>query len=168
MKDRWSGRWLRLERAAGGLARHAPQARWRECAAALKMATFRLHAAERTLIVHRATVAVDRLAGRLEDLNPDRVLARGYSRTVLERTGKTLLRAAEAVPGDLLHTHLAQGALRSKVTESGAGRSAGGSAPADLRLARRAAPGAGLDKGPPGAKPPSKKKGPGSQATLFE
>jgi len=131
MKDKWSARWMRLERAAGGLARRSPQARWRESAAALKMAAFRLQAAARTLLEHRWTVAVSRLAGRLEDLNPDRVLARGYSRTVLERTGGILTRAADAIAGDLLCTHLAQGVLKSRVTEATA---ATGSADAGGRL----------------------------------
>jgi len=45
------------------------------------------------------------------------VLGRGYSRTVLERTGATLLRAADARPGDRLRTHLAQGELSSKIEE---------------------------------------------------
>jgi exodeoxyribonuclease VII large subunit len=118
MKDKWSARWMRLERAAGGLARHSPQARLRESVAALKMAAFRLRTAARTLLEHRWTVAVDRLAGRLDDLNPDRVLARGYSRTVLERTGGILTRAADATAGDLIRTHLAQGMLKSRVTEA--------------------------------------------------
>jgi exonuclease VII large subunit len=82
------------------------------------MAAFRLQTAARTLLEHRWTVAVDRLAGRLDDLNSDRVLARGYSRTVLERTGGILTRAADATAGDLLRTHLAQGTLKSRVTEA--------------------------------------------------
>jgi hypothetical protein len=45
------------------------------------------------------------------------VLGRGYSRTVLDRTGATLLRAADARPGDRLRTHLAQGELSSKIEE---------------------------------------------------
>jgi hypothetical protein len=62
---------------------------------------------------------VDGFAQRLADLDPDRVLGRGYSRTVLERTGATLLRAADARPGDTLRTHLAEGALASRVEEAG-------------------------------------------------
>ena len=58
---------------------------------------------------------MDGFAQRLADLDPDRVLGRGYSRTVLERTGATLLRAADARPGDRLRTHLAQGELASRV-----------------------------------------------------
>jgi exodeoxyribonuclease VII large subunit len=159
MKDKWSARWMRLERAAGGLARHSPQARWRESAAALKMATFRLRAAARTLLEHRWTVAVSRLAGRLEDLNPDRVLARGYSRTVLECTGRILTRAADAITGDLIRTHLAQGTLCSKVTESNPGNPAGrpGGREPDAGLPV-------LEK--PMARP--KKKGRDSGPSLFE
>jgi len=161
MKDKWSARWMRLERAAGGLAKHSPRARWQEAVAAVRMAAFRIRTAERTLLEHRWTVAVSRLAGRLEDLNPDRVLARGYSRTVLERTGKTLLRAADAVVGEVIRTHLAQGALRSKVTEAGAGHLAGG-------LARREEPQKAPRPAARGAKTPSRRKGRDSQATLFD
>ncbi|KPK43870.1 MAG: hypothetical protein AMK72_12765, partial [Planctomycetes bacterium SM23_25] len=49
---------------------------------------------------------------------PDRVLARGYSRTVLERTGQTLTCAADARRGDLLRTVLAKGELASEVTDT--------------------------------------------------
>jgi exodeoxyribonuclease VII large subunit len=153
MKDKGAAQWMRLERAAGGLARHSPQARWRESEAALKMATFRLHTAARTLLAHRWTVAVGRLAGRLEDLNPDRVLARGYSRTVLDRTGRILTRAADATTGDLIRTHLAQGVLKSRVTEAEAGAPAGVSAegpPAEVRREepRKQAKKKGRDSGP--------------------
>ena len=159
MKDKWSARWMRLERAAAGLARHSPQARWRESEAALKMAAFRLQAAARTLLEHRWTVAVNRLAGRLEDLNPDRVLARGYSRTVLERTGGILTSAADAIAGDLLRTHLAQGVLRSKVTDSDLGISAG-------RLGDRAPDVAPAASEKPTARP--KKRGRDRGPALFE
>jgi exodeoxyribonuclease VII large subunit len=111
-----SGRWLRMERAAAGLARRSPHARWREAVAAVRMAVFRMQAAERTILVHRWTARLDRLAGRLEDLSPARLLARGYSRTVLERSGRTLTRAADAREGDRLRTHLAEGQLASRVT----------------------------------------------------
>jgi exonuclease VII large subunit len=86
--------------------------------AAVRMSAFRLRAAESSLLALRWSAHVDRLAGRLEDLNPDRVLARGYSRTVLARTGQLLTRAADAAPGDLLRTHLAEGELESRVTEA--------------------------------------------------
>jgi exodeoxyribonuclease VII large subunit len=110
---------LRLERAAAHLAEHAPRIRWQAAQGAIRMAAFRLRAAGRTLLVHRWRARVDGFAQRLADLDPDRVLGRGYSRTVLERTGATLLRAADARPGDRLRTHLAQGELSSKVEEVG-------------------------------------------------
>ena len=161
MKDKWSARWMRLERAAGGLAKHSPRARWQEAVAAVRMAAFRIRMAERTLLAHRCVAPLDLLGGRLEALSPDRVLARGYSRTVLERTGKTLLRAADAAPGDLLHTHLAQGALKSRVTEAEAGHLAG-------RFGDRDEPQKAPRPAGPGAKPPSRKEGRDSQATLFD
>ena len=110
---------LRLERAAAHLAEYAPRIRWQAAQGALGMAAFRLRAAGRTLLVHRWRARVDGFAQRLADLDPDRVLGRGYSRTVLERTGATLLRAADARPGDRLRTHLAQGELASRVEEAG-------------------------------------------------
>jgi len=108
---------LRLERAAAHLAEHAPRIRWQAAQGALGMAAFRLRAAGRTLLVHRWRARVDGFAQRLADLDPDRVLGRGYSRTVLERTGATLLKAADARPGDRLRTHLAQGELSSRIEE---------------------------------------------------
>ncbi|MFO8013497.1 MAG: exodeoxyribonuclease VII large subunit, partial [Phycisphaerae bacterium] len=120
---------LRLEGAASRLAEHAPRAQQAAAVGQLRMAVHRLAAAGRTLLEHRWRARLERLAGRLQDLNPHRVLARGYSRTVLARTGETLRRAADARAGDLLHTHLADGDLASRVTEDGrpdeAGRGTG-------------------------------------------
>jgi len=116
VRDLWSTSRLRLERAGSGLARHAPQAALEKSRGAVAMAAFRMRAAGRALLVHRCSAQVDRLAGRLDDLGPQRVLARGYSRTVLQRTGATLTRAADAGAGDLIRTHLADGQLASRVT----------------------------------------------------
>jgi len=110
---------LRLERAAAHLAEYAPRVRWQAAQGALGMALYRLRAAGRTLLAHRWRAGVDGFAQRLVDLDPDRVLGRGYSRTVLERTGATLTRAADARPGDRLRTHLAEGKLASRVEEAG-------------------------------------------------
>ena len=109
---------LRLEGAASRLADHAPRARQAAAAGQLRMAVHRLAAAGHTLVEHRWRARLEGLAERLQDLNPDRVLARGYSRTVLARTGETLRRAADARPGDLLHTRLADGDLASRVTDA--------------------------------------------------
>ena len=118
VRDLWTRLRFRLERTTGDLARHAPHAAYEASVASVRMMAFRLAAAARTLLVHRWAARVDRLAGRLGDLSPEQVLARGYSRTVLERTGRTLTRAADARPDDLIRTHLADGSLRSRVTES--------------------------------------------------
>jgi exodeoxyribonuclease VII large subunit len=154
---------LGLERLAARLAEHAPRAAHQAAVAAVRMMTHRLGEAQKTLLTHRWTATVDRLAGRLGDLNPDRVLARGYSRTTLERTGHILMRAADAAPGDLLRTHLAQGTLVSRVETAGAKQApgtAGGSA------------GEGLsESGGQGGRPPRRKAGPPTddkQGHLFE
>jgi len=126
-RDADARRRLALERLAARLAEHAPRAAHQAAVAAVRMVALRLRAAQVTLLKHRWAAGVDRLAGRLGDLNPDRVLARGYSRTMLARTGRTLTRAADAVPGDILRTHLAQGALDSRVTGAEAPGTAGGS-----------------------------------------
>ena len=107
---------LRLEGAAGRLAEHAPRVARQRGIGAVRMLAFRLQAAQRTLLVHRWGARVGVLSERLTDLAPDRVLARGYSRTVLERTGQSLTRAADVRQGDLLHTVLAEGELTSEVT----------------------------------------------------
>jgi len=109
---------LRVERAAARLAEHAPRPKVRQAADRLRLAAHRLTAAGRTLLEHRWRARLERLARRLEDLSPRAVLARGYSLTVLARTGRVLRRAAEARTGDLLRTHLAEGELESRVTDA--------------------------------------------------
>jgi exodeoxyribonuclease VII large subunit len=125
-RDIATARRLRLERAAAGLAEHAPHKAHQQAVASLAMAAHRLREAQRTLLVHRWSAGIQRLAGRLDDLNPNRILARGYSRTVLDRTGATLTRAADAQPGDLLRTHLAEGELESRVTQGHGPHGSGG------------------------------------------
>ena len=70
-------------------------------------------ALEHDLLARRHRVA--RLAASLEALSPLAVLARGYSLTFLA-DGKTLIRDRNQVrTGDLIHTHLASGAIASRV-----------------------------------------------------
>ena len=59
-----------------------------------------------------------RLAAALEALSPLAVLARGYSLTT-HADGSPLRAAADARPGDLLRTRLADGAFTSRVEPSG-------------------------------------------------
>ncbi len=110
---------LRLAQLAGALAEHTPRLKWQQGRDALEMAAWRLRAAGRDRLEHRWRGGLERIEGRLRDLAPDRVLARGYSRTELVRTGRTLTRAADADIGDRLRTHLAEGTLESEVTEGG-------------------------------------------------
>jgi len=141
---------LRLAAAASPRAEQTPRAQYQAAVGSLKMAAHRLAAAGRTLLEHRWRARLERTAGRLQDLNPDRVLARGYSRTVLARTGATLKRAADARANDLLRTHLADGDLESRVTGEdarpgkagrGTARGTGGQAASGTRRGKRDAAG---------------------------
>ncbi|HUU93114.1 MAG TPA: exodeoxyribonuclease VII large subunit [Phycisphaerae bacterium] len=131
---------VRLEGAASRLAEHAPRVARQRALGAVRMLAFRLHSAQRTLLVHRWGARVGALAERLTDLAPDRVLARGYSRTVLERTGQSLTRAADARRGDLLRTHLSEGDLMSEVTSTDTGTTSRDRKVADTRDEQRTLP----------------------------
>jgi exodeoxyribonuclease VII large subunit len=54
-------------------------------------------------------------AARLHALSPLAVLARGYAIALHERSGRALLRAGDAVAGDLVSLRLHEGALRVRV-----------------------------------------------------
>jgi len=71
------------------------------------------HAFTQGLVVRRHSLA--QLAASLQALSPLGVLARGYSLTFRE-DGKTLIRTSDQVQGgDLIHTRLASGEIRSRV-----------------------------------------------------
>ncbi len=57
------------------------------------------------------------LAGRLQDLSPLAVLARGYSITFRLPEGRVVAEASQVNPGDRLRTQVARGAVFSTVTE---------------------------------------------------
>jgi exodeoxyribonuclease VII large subunit len=61
----------------------------------------------------RLRQAMDNLGGRLRLLSPENTLARGYSITQDELTGRILRRAAEVKRGQRLVTRLAEGQVRS-------------------------------------------------------
>jgi exodeoxyribonuclease VII large subunit len=65
-----------------------------------------------TDILKDRRASVDLAAGRLEALSPLKVLARGYSVTLLK--DRVVRRAAEVATGDELRTILAEGELRSR------------------------------------------------------
>jgi exodeoxyribonuclease VII large subunit len=56
-----------------------------------------------------------RLAARLDTLSPLASLARGYAIVLHAPSGKALLRASDAAPGDLLQVRLSEGSLRARV-----------------------------------------------------
>jgi exodeoxyribonuclease VII large subunit len=102
-----------LDRLADRIAQ-AARARLRDARARLDTLADRTNRAlRRDLDGHRHHLA--RLAARLDALSPLAVLARGYSLT-FQSDGATLLRsAADARPGDLIHTRLARGQIISRV-----------------------------------------------------
>jgi exonuclease VII large subunit len=65
--------------------------------------------------LHRAGDAVAARERALAHLSPTRVLARGYSITTVEGSATPLRDAAAVRPGQVLHTTLAHGRLRSLV-----------------------------------------------------
>ena len=125
--DRLDRRW---EDATSALGRHlegerrvldlAAERAARRTAGSLERAALRASERERTLVA-RAPAVVRRRRERLDDLDrhlravdPVRLLARGWSIT---RTadGRTVRRRADAGPGDLLVTSIADGELTSRV-----------------------------------------------------
>jgi exodeoxyribonuclease VII large subunit len=114
---------LRTERAAAVLrsldqrATHALQRLWIGLRARLAGLAQRLeHAQGRDLDRRRHRVAEQ--VARLESLSPLAVLARGYSITLHEVTGRVIASAAQAAPGDRIRTRLGAGALVSRVETS--------------------------------------------------
>jgi exodeoxyribonuclease VII large subunit len=90
-----------------------PAARLRELRRELLHSGHRLaHALARRLESFRSRA--DKLQVALASLNPEGVLARGYSIT-LDAGGKVLTDAARAKAGDRITTRLARGALESEV-----------------------------------------------------
>ena len=131
VRERASAYRVRLEGAASRLAEHAPRVEHQRALGAVRVLAFRLRSAQRTLLVHRWGARIGTIAERLTDLAPDRVLARGYSRTVLQRTGQSLTRAADARRGDMLRTILAEGEVLSNVTTTAGARRVSAPAPPD-------------------------------------
>jgi len=62
--------------------------------------------------------SLNTLRARLQLLGPDNVLARGYSITLDEVTGRVLRAASETRPGRRIRTRLKSGEVRSLVEES--------------------------------------------------
>jgi exodeoxyribonuclease VII large subunit len=74
----------------------------------------RLRARGRALAADRRAHLAEQ-AARLSALSPLSVLSRGYAIALHERTGRALLRAADASAGDRLRLRLHEGELRVRV-----------------------------------------------------
>lgn len=104
---------MHLDRLGQAL-HHAGTARMRDARARLDVLSRGLAAAV-TQDLERRRHRLDRLKTSLDALNPEAVLARGYSLTLAE-DGRTVVRDPSQAPsGSLLHTLLAAGRLRSRV-----------------------------------------------------
>jgi len=118
----------RLDRAEGAheqlaerLARRDPRLLLSRRASRLAALDARLRAVAPTLLARRKQRLAER-AARLDALSPLAVLARGYSIALNQRTGRALVRAADARPGDRLTLRLHQGELRARVEAGAADR----------------------------------------------
>ena len=119
MQQAVQGRLAQEHRRIDSLRRRIPAAAYRS----LSQARLRLMPVGQQL--RRAVSAqLDRrrhrlelLAQRIADASPDRLLARGYSLTL--KDGRAVRDASALRPGDVLHTRLHQGTVRSVVTPDG-------------------------------------------------
>jgi exodeoxyribonuclease VII large subunit len=75
----------------------------------------RFSRAKPSLILKTRREALRQLEKRLNALGPEQVLARGYSITTDEATGKVLREAAQAKAGQKIKTRLAKGEISSRV-----------------------------------------------------
>lgn len=102
-------RWAELRRRLDASIAPAVGARRRT----LDAAAARVGAFPRDLERRRATLS--ELAARLDAMSPVKVLARGYAIALHEGTGRALLRADDAAPGDVLDVRLSVGRVRARV-----------------------------------------------------
>lgn len=108
----------RLESVARRLESRSPKVELERRSARLELLRTRLQSAVGARC-ERLSSRLDTAARTLEAVSPLAVLGRGYSITFAEGGTKPLLRAADAPPGTVLTTRLADGELRSR-TEGGA------------------------------------------------
>jgi exodeoxyribonuclease VII large subunit len=106
----------RLSAEQERLSRRDPRLLCAQDRARLSELRARLRAQAGALSVrHRARLSEQ--AARLHALSPLAVLSRGYAIALHEPTGRALLRAADAAPGDALRLRLHEGELRARVEE---------------------------------------------------
>jgi exodeoxyribonuclease VII large subunit len=96
------------------LSRQDPRLRLSQRAAQLADLRARLQAAARPLVARRRALLAEQAAS-LQALSPLSVLGRGYAIALSERTGKALLSARDASPGERLRLRLHDGQLTTVV-----------------------------------------------------
>jgi len=100
------------------LSRQDPRLRLAQRTAQLAELRARLTASGPPLIGRRRA-RLGQQAARLDALSPLSVLGRGYAIALSERTGKALVSAGDAAPGDLVHLRLHEGQLTTRVQAAG-------------------------------------------------
>jgi len=113
-RQRWQAGKTAWQQQAKRLARLKPSAVLARRRSTLVEWARRLRAVLEVVLEQRRNRLAQKRA-RLELLGPANVLARGYSITLDESTGKLLRSAAETQPGHILRTQLASGEVRSVV-----------------------------------------------------
>lgn len=112
------GRLDLLREKVEGLARHlqSPARRLDLCRHRLEDLERRLHRVMGTVLTGGDS-RLAALAGRLDDLSPLRILARGYAIALDEKTGLAVRDAGTLAPGDRLRVRFARGSVRAAVEE---------------------------------------------------
>lgn len=106
----------RLQRLHTRLERQSPLARLERWNGRLDTLGVRLEASARAAL-ERSQSRVGLLAANLESYSPLKVLGRGYSVSQKLGQAQPLTSSAELVEGDEVHTRLAQGSYKARVTE---------------------------------------------------
>jgi exodeoxyribonuclease VII large subunit len=104
----------RLSALGARVARHDPRTRLGDARRRLAGLERRLGAVRATLVARRRA-DLGELAARMQALSPLAVLARGYAIALHGPTGRALVRAADARPGDAVRLRLHEGALDATV-----------------------------------------------------
>lgn len=116
MRARLAQERTQLQAHAGRLRLRDPRLLWSQDRARLHALLGRLQSAGRGL-ARRPRARLGERASKLHALSPLAVLARGYAIALHERSGRALLRAADAAPGDAISIRLHEGELRARVEE---------------------------------------------------
>ena len=114
IRQRWRDQRTKWQTLQQRLARLKPSAIFTLRRQTLRDLERRLREQSRQVVARKQT-SLEPLQARLRLLSPENVLARGYSITTDDTTGKVLHAASETTPGQRLKTKLKSGEVRSTV-----------------------------------------------------